>query len=143
MVWRSGPWDVPWGSHELNIYGLRRFSGGEEKQVILLDPIDMTRLLKDHHKMRILTTTERIPRSMNYLSAKLDIPIAACYKCTRELEKEGLLVQTDRVLTPRGKRISLYRSNIISALLTYEKGVLRSTLELSNRSMDVVEKVMV
>lgn len=108
-----------------------------------MDPIDMTRLLKDRYKIRILTTTERIPRSMNYLSAKLAIPIAACYKCTREMEKEGLLVQTERVLTPRGKRISLYRSNIISALLTYEQGMLRSTLELSNCSMDVVEKVTV
>ena len=108
-----------------------------------MDPIDLTKLLKDRYKMRILTSTERMPRSMNYLSAKLAIPIAACYKCARELEKEGLLVQTERVLTPRGKRISLYRSNIVSAILTYEKGVLRSTLELSNSSMDVVEMMSV
>ncbi len=99
-----------------------------------MNPLSVTKLLSDEYTVKILTSTFKMPRSANYLSVKFNIPIAACYRRIRELEKMGLLNITEKILTPRGKRVSLYRSNLKSAYLTFENGKLKALLELSGGS---------
>ncbi|MGA1822440.1 MAG: transcriptional regulator [Thermoplasmatota archaeon] len=106
-----------------------------------MNPLAITKLLSDEYTVKILTATFSMPRSANYLSVKFDIPIAACYRRIRELEKMGLLAITEKVLTPRGKRVSLYQSNLKSAYLTFENGRLKALLELSGNARGEREEV--
>ncbi len=106
-----------------------------------MNPLAVTKLLSDEYSVKILTATFRLPRSANYLSVKFDIPIAACYRRIRELEELKLIFITERILTPRGKRVSLYRSNLKSAYLTFENGKLKALLELSGHERGEVEEV--
>ncbi|MFO8050144.1 MAG: ArsR family transcriptional regulator [Thermoplasmatota archaeon] len=96
-----------------------------------MNPLAVTKLLSDEYTIKILTATFKMPRSANYLSIKFDIPIAACYRRIRELERMDLLNLTEKILTPRGKRVSLYQSNLKCAYLTFENGKLKAFLELS------------
>lgn len=106
-----------------------------------MNPLAVTKLLSDEYSVKILTATFKLPRSANYLSVKFDIPIAACYRRIRELEELNLISITERILTPRGKRVSLYRSNLKSAYLTFENGKLKALLELSGHNRGEVEEV--
>jgi DNA-binding Lrp family transcriptional regulator len=105
-----------------------------------MNPLAVTKLLSDEHTVKILTATFRIPRSANYLSIKFNIPIAACYRRIRDLEKMGLLLITEKILTPRGKRVSLYQSTLKSAYLTFENGKLKALLELTNGTIGEEEE---
>ncbi|OYT43958.1 transcriptional regulator [Thermoplasmatales archaeon ex4484_6] len=96
-----------------------------------MDPLSVTKMLSDEYTVKILTATFKMPRSANYLSVKFNIPIAACYRRIRELEKMRLIHISEKILTPRGKRVSLYQSNLKSAHLTFENGKLKALLELS------------
>lgn len=106
-----------------------------------MNPLAVTKLLSDEYTVKILTSTFKMPRSANYLSVKFNIPIAACYRRIRDLEKSGLLTISDKILTPRGKRVSLYQSNLKSAFLTFENGKLKALLELSGHSEEEEEEV--
>lgn len=105
--------------------------GKKKWKVCAMNPIQLTKLLSDEQKLMILSSTFRVPKSINDLSTTLGIPLTACYRRTKELEKAGLIEQTERVLTKEGKRVSLYRSNLKSAYLTFEDGRMRSYLEIS------------
>ena len=106
-----------------------------------MNPLAVTKLLSDEYTVKILTATYKMPRSANYLRIKFDIPIAACYRRIRELEKMSLLNITEKILTPRGKRVALYQSNLKSAYLTFEKGKLKALLELSGKAQGEEEEV--
>jgi DNA-binding Lrp family transcriptional regulator len=98
-----------------------------------MNPIQLTKLLSDEQKLKILSSTFRVPKSINQLSTTLGIPLTACYRRTKELEAAGLLEMTERKLTREGKRVSLYRSNLKSAYLTFEDGKMKSFMEISGR----------
>lgn len=106
-----------------------------------MNPLAVTKLLSDEYTVKILTATYRLPRSANYLRIKFDIPIAACYRRIRELENMSLLNITEKILTPRGKRVALYQSNLKSAYLTFENGKLKAHLELAGHTSGEEEEV--
>jgi len=99
-----------------------------------LNPLAVTKLLSDEYTVKILTATFKVPRTANYLCMKFNIPIAACYRRINELEELGLIQVKEKILTQRGKRVSLYQSNLKSAYLTFEGGRLKAMLELSDSS---------
>ena len=86
---------------------------------------DISRLLTDEYAERILVATQVQPRSVQEISDKYDIPIAACYRKIHELEAAGFLRVAEIVTTPKGKTMKLYRSLLRSAQLVYENGVFR------------------
>ena len=92
---------------------------------------DISRLLTDEYAERILVATHDRPRSVQELSDKNDIPIAACYRKVHELEQAGLLHCAEIVTTPKGKTMRLYRSQLKSAVLIYEDGVFKVKFELT------------
>src|SRR6266542_3259434 len=49
---------------------------------------DVSRLLTDEYAERILVATQTVSRSVQEISDKYDIPIAACYRKIHELEGE-------------------------------------------------------
>ena len=86
---------------------------------------DVSRLLTDEYAERILVATQSTSRSVQEISDRYDIPIAACYRKIHELEEAGFLNVAEIVTTPKGKTMKLYRSLLRSAQLVYENGIFR------------------
>ncbi len=70
------------------------------------------------------------PKSAFDLSESLGIPIAACYRKIRLLEKSGLIFCAERRLTQAGKRISMFQSKVRNAHIVFERGKIKAKLEM-------------
>jgi predicted ArsR family transcriptional regulator len=92
---------------------------------------DVSRLLTDEYAERILVATQSNPRSVQEISDKYDIPIAACYRKIHELEEAGFLNVAEIVTTPKGKTMKLYRSLLKSAMLVYQEGIFKVKFEFN------------
>lgn len=99
-----------------------------------MDVIDASRLITDEYAAKILVATYRRPKSAIELSHKLGIPIAACYRRIHSLEKAGFLTCSERVLTQKGKRMSVYISNLKNAYIFFEDGTLKVRYEMKTGS---------
>ena len=95
-----------------------------------MDPIEASRLIMDTYAAKILVACSRKPKHALELSAKLNIPIAACYRRIHVLEKAGLLRPVERALTQQGKRIVLYLSQLKNAYIFFEGGKLRVRFQM-------------
>ncbi|MFA5896583.1 MAG: helix-turn-helix domain-containing protein [Thermoplasmata archaeon] len=82
-------------------------------------------MLTDEYAERILVATQSNARSVQEISDRYDIPIAACYRKIHELESAGFLKVAEIVTTPKGKTMKLYRSLLKSAHLVYEDGIFK------------------
>ena len=90
---------------------------------------DISRLLTDEYAERILVATHDHPRSVQEISDRHDIPIAACYRKIHELEEAGFLRCAQVVTTPKGKAMKLYQSTLRRANLVFENGSFRVMFE--------------
>jgi predicted transcriptional regulator len=97
-----------------------------------MDLFEASQLITDKYTVKILVGTTKKPKSAIELSEKFGIPIAACYRKIRELEKVGLLRCVERRLTRKGKRVSMYISQLKTAYLFFENGKLRMRFHLTN-----------
>jgi len=97
-----------------------------------MDPLEASRLVTDEYSAKILVATFKKPRSAIDLSREYGIPIAACYRRIHVLEKAGLIRCVERALTQKGKRISLYLSQLRNAYIFFENGKLRVRFQLNN-----------
>ena len=114
-----------------------------------MDPLEASRLVTDEYSAKILVATFKKPKSAFDLSREYGIPIAACYRRIHSLERAGLIRCTERALTQKGKRISLYMSQLKNAYIFFENGRLRVRFQLATgitkdfggdwRAVDVVE----
>ena len=95
-----------------------------------MTPFDYSQLLTDEYAAKIMTAIMRVPRSAQQLSAAYGIPIAACYRRIRLLEKYGLIECKERRLSQQGKRINFYISMVKNAYIVFEDGRLRVKLDL-------------
>ena len=93
---------------------------------------DISRLLTDEYAERILVATQVQPRSVQEISDKYDIPIAACYRKIHELEAAGFLRVAEIVTTPKGKTMKLYQSQLRSAVLMYQDGIFKVKFDFDN-----------
>ncbi len=101
--------------------------GGKE-----LNPIEAAKIITDETSAKILAATYHRPMSAIELSQKYDIPIAACYRRIHLLESLGVLRAVKRILTPKGKRITIYRSNLKNAYIFFEDGQLKVRFQMAN-----------
>jgi hypothetical protein len=99
---------------------------------ILMDPQRASKLLADEYSVKILTATYRKARSASYLSSRFDIPIAACYRRIKALEKEGFLKAVEKEFTRFGKWVWTYRSNLKYVNIVLEKGQMRMFMQLND-----------
>ena len=97
-----------------------------------MNPLKVSKLLADEYNVKILAATFKDSKSAQELSLKFDIPIAACYRRIRELEMTGLILCSDRILSQKGKRVKLYRSQVKGVYLFYESGKFRVRLDLTS-----------
>ncbi|MCJ2520831.1 MAG: helix-turn-helix domain-containing protein [Candidatus Thermoplasmatota archaeon] len=97
-----------------------------------MDPLEASRLITDEYSAKILVATFKKPKSAIELSREYGIPIAACYRRIHVLEKAGVLSCVERALTQKGKRISLYMSQLRNAYIFFENGKLRVRFQLAS-----------
>jgi predicted transcriptional regulator len=101
-----------------------------------MNPIEASKIITDEYSAKILVATYKRPKSALELSHRFGIPIAACYRRIHLLEKVGLIVCVDKVLTQKGKRIKIYLSQLKNAYIFFEKGKLRVRFELKTGSIE-------
>lgn len=82
-----------------------------------MDPFKVSSFISDQYAGKILAATYKSPKSAKELSDRYGIPIAACYRRIRELEKIGLLVCAGVVFNARGKGTKLYQSQLNGAYI--------------------------
>ena len=97
-----------------------------------MNQIDASRLITDEYSAKILLATFRRPKHAIELSQKLGIPIAACYRRIKSLEKANLIQCVERVLTQKGKRISVYISQLKNAYIFMENGQMKVRFDMKN-----------
>ncbi|MEM0448245.1 MAG: winged helix-turn-helix domain-containing protein [Methanomassiliicoccales archaeon] len=101
-----------------------------------MQALETSSLLTEEYSIKVLVATMGLPKSVNELSEKLGIPIAACYRRIRSLEKAGLLYCVDRGLTQKGKRVSLYKAKIKNGMILLEKNKVRVKLDMIDGSVE-------
>jgi predicted transcriptional regulator len=99
-----------------------------------LQVLQTSRLLTEEYTAKILMATMGRPKSAFELSEALGIPIAACYRKIRVLEDAGLIYCCERRLTQSGKRMSMYRSMVRNANITFERNRIRARMEMEDGS---------
>ena len=87
----------------------------ENKENVKMDPFKASSFISDKYAGKILAATYNAPKSAKELSKMYNIPIAACYRRIRELERLGLLVVAGVVYDSRGKGTKLYQSQLNGA----------------------------
>ncbi|MFP4171190.1 MAG: ArsR family transcriptional regulator [Methanomassiliicoccales archaeon] len=92
--------------------------------------LETSRLLTEEYSAKILLATMGKPKSAAELSENLGIPIAACYRKIKLLDKAGLIYCAERRLTRAGKRVSVYKSNVRNAQIIFERGRIKARLEM-------------
>lgn len=103
-----------------------------KEDCLRMDPLEASRLITDEYSAKILVATYKKAKSAIELSREYGIPIAACYRRIHALEKAGLLSCVERALTQKGKRISLYMSQLRNAYIFFENGKLRVRFQLAS-----------
>jgi predicted transcriptional regulator len=101
-----------------------------------MDQINASHLITDEYSAKILLATFRRPKNAIELSQRLGIPIAACYRRIRALERANLIQCVERQLTQKGKRISVYISNLKNAYISIEEGQMKVRFDMKNGSSE-------
>lgn len=104
-----------------------------------MDAVEASKIIADEYAAKILAATYTTPKSAIRLSHDLGIPIAACYRRIRMLESAQLIRCEERVLTQKGKRMSVYASNLKNAFIFLENGKLRVRFEMKSGRVDDYE----
>lgn len=87
--------------------------------------VEASNIITDEYSARILVATYRKPKSALELSQKFGIPIAACYRRIRLLEKMGFLACFDKTRSQKGKIIKLYLSRLKNVHISLDEGKYR------------------
>jgi DNA-binding Lrp family transcriptional regulator len=99
-----------------------------------MESIEYSRIITDQYNAKILTATYKKPKSVLELSSQFGIPIAACYRRVKLLEENGLLERSSKKTDWKGKRISLYKSQIPRIRIVYENGALMTKIPTKGHS---------
>ena len=91
----------------------------------------LPRVIMDEKNIRILSATAFRPLSAREIAYMFDIPLVSCYRKLGELEHLGLLKCVDRPLTQSGKRVKVYKSQLIRVAVTFEGGKLKIVMDVS------------
>jgi predicted transcriptional regulator len=107
-----------------------------------MDAVEASKIIADEYAAKILAATSRRPKSALTLCHDLGIPIAACYRRIKMLESAKLIRCEERVLTQKGKRMSVYISNLKNAYIFLEDGKLRVRFEMKSGTVQDFEGSM-
>ena len=72
-------------------------------------------ILKDPYCRKILKLCFSNSRTANFLSMKMNIPIAVCLSKLNQMERCGLIIRDKKISTSQGKWVQLYRSLVMES----------------------------
>jgi hypothetical protein len=96
--------------------------------------------LADEEMRNILDSVMYHSKSIVDISREQNIPHTTCYRKTKWLINEGLVIVDKIIITPEGKKFSLYHSVLKSISVKYEGN--NVTIE-AEQNFDIVKKTMV
>ncbi|HEX9708639.1 MAG TPA: winged helix-turn-helix domain-containing protein [Candidatus Thermoplasmatota archaeon] len=108
-------------------------SGGEDGAPPEMDYSTLPRVIMDEKNIRILSATAFRPLSAREIAYMFNIPLVSCYRKMGELEKLGLIKCVDRPLTQSGKRVKVYKSQLLKVAVTFEGGKLKIVMDVAWR----------
>ena len=95
--------------------------------------------LADEEMRNILDSVMYHSKSIVDISREQNIPHTTCYRKTKWLINEGLVIVDKIIITPEGKKFSLYHSVFKSISVKYEGN--NVTIE-AEQNFDIVKKTM-
>lgn len=98
----------------------------------------VSNLLADKDILHIISATYYQPKTVKDLCQMFDIPIATCYRKIHELQNFQLIKSVDRIVTRKGKRMHLYKSQINSINIYYEKGKIKVKLDVAFKDTEEI-----
>ena len=104
---------------------------GDEAPTPGVDYSALPRVIMDEKNIRILSATAFRALSAREIAYMFDIPLVSCYRKMAELESLGLLKCVDRPLTQSGKRVKVYKSQLVRVSVNFEGGKLKITLDVA------------
>lgn len=97
-----------------------------------MEALELSQTVMDPYSARILLGTCKGAVSVIDLSHRFGIPIAACYRRIRELERMGLVYCERALPTRNGKGLQLFRSRLKSIRVTLEEGRLKALIVIDD-----------
>lgn len=97
-----------------------------------MEALAVTQTVMDPYSARILLGTCEHAVSALDLSHRFGIPIAACYRRIRQLERMGLVYCEKALPSRNGKGLQLFRSRLKSVRVTLEDGRLKASIVLDD-----------
>jgi predicted transcriptional regulator len=95
--------------------------------------------LADEEMVKILDSLMYHSKSINDVIKETNIAHTTCYRKTNWLLKEGLLIVDKIIITPEGKRFSLFHSVLKSINIKYESN---NVIVEAEQNFDTVKKTM-
>ena len=95
--------------------------------------------LADEEMMKILDSIMYHSKSIVDISREYNIPHTTCYRKTKWLLNEGLVIVDRIIITPEGQKFSLYHSVLKSINVKYESN--NTTIE-AEQNFDIIKKTM-
>lgn len=92
----------------------------------------MSQTVMDPYSARILLGTYAAAVSALELSRRFAIPIAACYRRIRQLERMGLMYCERALPSRNGKGLQLFRSRLKSVRVSLEDGRLTASIVIDD-----------
>ncbi len=97
-----------------------------------MEAFQVSQTVMEPYSARILLGTCQHAVSALDLSRRFGIPIAACYRRIRELERMGLVYCEKALPSRNGKGLQLFRSRVRSVRVTLEEGRLKASIVIDN-----------
>jgi DNA-binding Lrp family transcriptional regulator len=94
--------------------------------------------LGDESSRRILTSAIARGKTIEEISAEQNLPLSTCYRRTRTLLEEGLMILERSVVTPAGKRYAVYRTSFSQTAITFVNGEI--AVEVTP-NLDILDKL--
>src|SRR5947199_10239393 len=97
-----------------------------------MQALQVSQTIMDEYSARILLGTFDHPVSALDISRRFAIPIAPCYRRTKELEGPALVYVEAALPSRNGKGLQLYRSPLRSVRIAFRAGKPRARVELGS-----------
>jgi predicted methyltransferase len=95
--------------------------------------------LADEEMTKILDSVMYHSKSIVDITRENNIPLTTCYRKTTWLRNEGLIIVDKIVITPEGKKFSLYHSVLKSINVKYETN---NVIIEAEQNFDIIKKMM-
>ncbi len=95
--------------------------------------------LADEEMVKILDSVMNHSKSINDIIRESNIAHTTCYRKTKWLLKEGLIIIDKIVITPEGKKFSLFHSVLKSISVKYEN---YDVIIDAEQNYDIIKKTM-